>query len=496
MKKKPYPLTDLTGGLVTNKDPILLQDKFATETQWVIFEKGIVKKDFAWITHGSVTGVPQKFIRFMRSDSTIYWCLVTTLKFYVWDGATSSWDDMGDLAGNVDYAVSYIQANDYLIFTNSIDPPWKFDGTTLSALANAPICNAIGTFKNRILVGGTTETAVFYPFRVRWSDIGEIEVWTDESYQDTVDTPDWITAFVNLGQSCWMFKTESMWDVQYVGGAGVFDIVKKFSKIGTNSSMSISTYRDTCFFFGNDAVYNFDPVAGTAPKALSDPLFDTLYQTGTKIVNLAGAQRIHGSYVAQNQQYWVVVPTLDSTVPKDIFKLDIGTGAWTRVTGEQITSIGEYSTAELTYWSDLATQDWTQPILSWRGYSLANSAPTMVIGYNDGTIFEDTRSQYDNEQFLFETKDFLFGHAQRTVECRVEAQLGDFTLYYSLNGGKTWSSGKSFVGQPDWKEYVMYLNETTQLIRFRIVSTAHQFELRWIEPWYLERKRSEVLTTA
>ena len=114
----------------------------------------------------------------------------------------------------------------------------------------------------------------------------------------------------------------------------------------------------------------------------------------------------------------------------------------------------------------------------------------------DGTVWADDRSVTGTEVLSFDTKDFLFGHACRVVECRVEARKGAFTLYYSFDSGTTWSAGETFGLQANWHEFVSYMNSTTQTVRFRVTSSAREFEMRWIEPWYLPRTRSVVLQSS
>jgi hypothetical protein len=42
-------------------------------------------------------------------------------------------------------------------------------------------------------------------------------------------------------------------------------------------------------------------------------------------------------------------------------------------------------------------------------------------------------------------------------------------------------------------EAVKYFNITTDRIRFKITTSESEFELKWIEPWYIERGRSKSL---
>ena len=69
MKKVPYPITDLTGGINVSKDPLYLTDKESVDMQCVRMYKGIIKKDLGWKTFGlPLLGVPMLIDTFYKSD--------------------------------------------------------------------------------------------------------------------------------------------------------------------------------------------------------------------------------------------------------------------------------------------------------------------------------------------------------------------------------------------------------------------------------------------
>ena len=56
MKKTPYPIVDITGGLNVDRDPTMLLDKESPNLRNVRFSQGILKKDVGMNLFGS--GLP------------------------------------------------------------------------------------------------------------------------------------------------------------------------------------------------------------------------------------------------------------------------------------------------------------------------------------------------------------------------------------------------------------------------------------------------------
>ena len=142
----------------------------------------------------------------------------------------------------------------------------------------------------------------------------------------------------------------------------------------------------------------------------------------------------------------------------------------------------------------------------------------MLYGTPEGLIYEDNRittqsyrvwlvdervwseitdtwesQQYDTTMY-WQTKDFLFGHAARVVECRIQVRGGPCQLSYSLDKGVTWSTSYPLTPSlTELREMVVDLNVTCQRIRFKLTATCSNLEVKWLEPWYIQRERSQIL---
>jgi hypothetical protein len=399
-----------------------------------------------------------------------------------------------EYTGTVDDLWSATTLNDTFIYTNGVDVMQKYDGTTAAILAGTPPkAKSVTSFYNRLIATGTIETGTAYPFRVRWSSAGTIETWTGgtSGYVDLVDTPDWCVAGKLLNDKCFIYKETSIWELVYVGGTTVFLPKMRVGVNGTKAANSIQGVKDKHFFWSSDAIYAFD---GLYVTPLDRNIFPLLYRTGDKIVALTYPKRVCSTYIEEAGEYWICLPTVNSAgVPETLFKRSKD-GSWTRHGEMYITCFGHYSyVATIVTWATAVGTWLTQLYGSWRRRSLPGAAPTLLISWYNGQVYEDDRSTTSSGNMVFETKDFLFGHAHRCTEVRVLYQKGPCTIYYSVNSGNTWILLGTLVYMSDWTEGVKYFNITTQRVRFKIETTASEFELKWVEPWYIPRVRSESL---
>ncbi len=172
-----------------------------------------------------------------------------------------------------------------------------------------------------------------------------------------------------------------------------------------------------------------------------------------------------------------------------LFKYDFDTKGWVRFNSKPIYSMGYYYATEgLVIWS-AATGTWAAALGSWKRRSLPVNAPTTLMGW-EGQLYEDDRSTPSSDELVWVTKDFIFGHAHRITEVRTYYKQGAFTLYYSLDGGLNWTSLGTHINVSDWQEGIKYIDVTAQRIRFKLITSEASFELKWLEPWYLPRRRS------
>jgi len=377
--------------------------------------------------------------------------------------------------------------NNSYITTNGIDPIYKYtSGDTLVALGGSPPTHAktICVFQNRIVLGGTYETATFYPYRIRWSSVGTTETWTGgtSGYVDVDTTVDWVMHLKLLKNRCVLYKDYSTWELVYVGGTKVFNPELRITSTGCGAPNTIVDLGEMHIFFSGSDILAYD---GSTTVSLSNNINPLLYRTNEKILDLSVIARANSLYIEELRTYMICFPEEEV-----LFKYNLDTQGWVRFNSKPIYAMGYYrSVAGVIIWS-AATGTWSAALGSWKRRSLPASAPTTLFGWDTGQTYEDDRTTISSDELIWVTKDFVFGHAHRITEVRTYYKEGPFTIYYSVNGGISYTSLGTHIYVSDWVEGIKYIDVTAQRIRFKIATSEAAFELKWLEPWYLPRKRS------
>lgn len=381
--------------------------------------------------------------------------------------------------------------NDTYIITNGANAIQKWTGGEVSfeALGGSPPSKAttICAFHTHLILGGTTETGTFYPQRIRWASVGTTETWSGGSsgYIDLVDTVDWIMHIKLLKGRCIVYKDYSFWELTYIGGTAIFRPELRMNQTGTLAPGTIVDTGEVHILYSNGNIVAFD---GLSTTPLADDLTALLYETGTREISLATVGRATALYLAELNHYMIVFPEEGI-----MLKYMERTKSWSRFNGKYVHSLGYYSSAATPLVWSAATETWETIAGSWAYRDLPASAPTVLLGWSDGQVYEDDRVSYGTTEMTWVTKDFIFGHASRITEVRVNFRYGGLTIYYSLDGGLTYTSLGTFAYAADWVEAMKEINTTTQRIRFKITSAEYQLEIKWLEPWYIPRKLSKAL---
>ena len=140
MKKQPYPVAQLTGGLDVSVDGVFLVDKNSPYLRNVRFDKGLIRKGLGWVQFGTglpLDGTPVLIDTFPTADGTIHQLMVTTKWVYKYNESSNDYTKKnptvqftGDESNQFSCVTTLGSAgNEIFILTNGKDKIQKWDGS-------------------------------------------------------------------------------------------------------------------------------------------------------------------------------------------------------------------------------------------------------------------------------------------------------------------------------------------------------------------------------
>jgi hypothetical protein len=260
---------------------------------------------------------------------TYYWLLMGLTKVHAWDGAAYS--DITRLAGDYmaqeDLNWTPTILNGIPVLNNGIDDPQMWNppdvGTKLIALSNWPAntkAAAIRAFKNYLVALDVTKASTRYHDMVKWShpaSPGAVPISWDETDPtrdagESVlsDTPGEVIDCLPLRDSNFIYKSDSTWAMQFIGGIEVFKFSKVFLTIGAlTRRCAVEFFSGKHFLAGFDDIvlHNGQEAESIVDRRMKRWLFsnlDPLYYVR--------------SFVVHNQarfEVWFCFPQTGSTLP-------------------------------------------------------------------------------------------------------------------------------------------------------------------------------------
>lgn len=152
----------------------------------------------------------------------------------------------------------------------------------------------------------TTENGVYYPFRIRISDINNYQTYTpddtnDAYFADLIDEEEEITAIYPMTDYLLIFKPSATYIARYVGRPAIISLSKISDEIGCKAQGSIVNYKDTVFFLGEDGIYTF---SGGQIRKISD-VIQTFFSGIRRNINYS---RVVAKYIDVKKQYFIWLP--------------------------------------------------------------------------------------------------------------------------------------------------------------------------------------------
>lgn len=234
------------------------------------------------------------------------------------DGTTTSIKS-GLNASATEY--NYAQASDTLYWCNGYDALYKWDGTTVTAVAGSPpISKYLAFHKGRLFLAGQSD-----PTKLTWSDFADYESWTSTGfvYVPQSKTGDPITGITVFQDNLVLFTRNTKY-ILFGDDPGNFVLRQASGKKGAVNNAVIKSDANYIYFLSDDGVYRFN---GSQDELMSDPI-----QTETDNIE----DKTKCAAAVQGNYYRLYYPRVTSVVNDACLLWDILNKLWLRDTDTYI----------------------------------------------------------------------------------------------------------------------------------------------------------------
>tara|TARA_Y100000004_G_scaffold45164_1_gene49586 strand:+ start:111 stop:1661 length:1551 start_codon:yes stop_codon:yes gene_type:complete len=314
-------------GMIKDTNNTALPKEFFSHTENARFEDGAAKKILGQDQVFGTPTVAPYFALNWTTGANSYWFYAGTAKIYRYDGSShanftrsSGGDYSTNLTGVGNWTGSIF--NGLPILNNGVDDPQALASTgasNFSDLSNWPAnttCKVIRPYKNFLVSLNLTESSTNLPNKVRWGASAENltlpSTWVASSTNDAGsvtlgDAGDFIIDGFPLKQSFIIYKENSTYLMNFIGGNLVFSFQKLFDDSGVLSRNCVAEFNGNHFVVtaGDLIVHNGVKKKSVATNIIKRTLFSEIDST-----NYANTFVTHNK---QKNEIWVSYPTVGST---------------------------------------------------------------------------------------------------------------------------------------------------------------------------------------
>lgn len=295
-------------GLMPDRPPHESPSNVWTDGRNVQFRNGSAEKMLGSVEAFDGLVVAPIYAATLSTDTSQYWVYAGLNKVYCWDNGVHTNITRRTAGVDVDYAATQDERwtggalSGVLVLNNSFDPPQMWyppsPSTRLTALANWPAnttCGAIRVFKQFLIAMDVTKSGTRYPHLVFWSH--PADSGTPPSSWNIADptklagetpvlseTPGFVVDGASLRDTFVIYKEDSVWGMQLVGGVDVFRFYKIFNNGGILAKNCVVEFQS-----GKHAVFGIS---------------DIYYHDGQQMVSIVQERARQTVYSRMNQEYF------------------------------------------------------------------------------------------------------------------------------------------------------------------------------------------------
>lgn len=326
------------GGLLDRNSPLSVPDQFASDlTNVTLDTRGQLLKrtgqDMINLTTGTLgtSAVTGGGYHAASSGSNFFGVVVGTNVYRTGNTFAGSYDTVTGTVTVTSGASNLVQVtdlNDKLIFCNESDKPFYLASTgnavhiSTGLFTGAKTCSTYGTY---LVIGNTTESAVNYTSRIRWSDINDVNDFPALNYIDVEpDDGDKIVSIISFDDSIYIFKKRSIHRMVITGldGADAFIIRPVVRNIGAWAKNSVRVIPNVGIaFLAQNTLYVLNDSG-------LNPIGDSIQRTFDGVTRSQWSNAVAAVY-PKRYQYWIAVSTGASTTNNVVLVYDYIQQSWT-----------------------------------------------------------------------------------------------------------------------------------------------------------------------
>lgn len=282
---RDWHIRDFTGGINNFYDSHLIEDNAAILSEnFISLQIGRLKKrrGQARLNASSLGASPILGLHgYYKESGSRYLLCAHNGSIYRWDTGTSAWVSIqGSLNATAPY--NFETCVNYCVGFNGINTPFKWDGTTYSALANAPTDGMYPLlYKEKLFVRPKSK-----PSQLWWSNSFYPEQWPAINYWAFGEGDgDEITCFKPLLGELVVFKKRS---IHTLRGTSLDDFRSECLEyehgcVGPRACALVEQY---LYYVNESGIYRFN---GINAKCLTDDKIPQLFESGLNKSLLSGA---------------------------------------------------------------------------------------------------------------------------------------------------------------------------------------------------------------
>lgn len=379
-----------------------------------------------------------------------------------------------------------------LIISNSQGPLKEFNGATCVTLPGSPqftVAGPIARFHNVLVVGGTVEGGVLFPYRIRRSATGDSTNWTtlDSGFDDLTDTNDVIVGLMPINPYLAVIRRRSIVRASYYGiGVQVFWYDYGLSTTGSLGAQSFAQTKTDSVVVAESGAYTYKGDYGL--QDISEKIFDSLLSY-TGELNPSAQDAMFVLYIEVLDETWIFYPDSSNSQANKILRYKHRTGAWFKrtLTGAvSLVGAGRFNPQSDNSWQSLVGTRWIDRHRPWNARSnKANySAITLCAQGNQVYLYDFNTTTTDNGlaiPWYYNSKDYPIPDNWETIDGLVFYGKGIVDLVeISTDFGRSFTPlGSNLNLGPTWNRVDFDTSITAQFIRLRFSGVDPSFKLSW-----------------